>query len=470
MRRIFAILLLFVMVFAMTSCGVEDGNDAFRVGFGRVEITPRESVPLDSYGDAERRWSEGYITKMYSHCVAMTDADGNTLLLMSTDTSWGDFEEEIAQMISEDTGVPRENIIHCGTHTHSGVATSLSKYPAVARYNETYISAVVEAARLAMEDRTAAQLSSASAETQGLVFVRRFYREDGTLVGDNAGAVDKEGKLNTSPIKEYESQVDGQLQMLRITREGKKDILLTNFQCHPHLHGYTYNASAENWGAFREAVEDALDTYCVAFNGAAGNINSHSRISEDMRTDNFRVWGKHLAEYVEDAWQTMTPVETTQVKAARYVYNGEVNHSEDNKLVRAHQVLAEFQKDYDYEKSALMGFPYGINSGHHASSIIYRSGFPEIQKIEIGAYSIGDISFISVPYEMFDTNGMFIKENSPFDMTFICGYWGAQKLNYIPSELGYQNGGYESDNSLFVPGTGEKLADEYLKLLNQLYQ
>ena len=41
---------------------------------------------------------------------------------------------------------------------------------------------------------------------------------------------------------------------------------------------------------------------------------------------------------------------------------------------------------------------------------------------------------------------------------------------YIPSALGYQNGGYEVHQGRFVAGTGEELADIYVQVLQDLWQ
>ncbi len=67
-----------------------------------------------------------------------------------------------------------------------------------------------------------------------------------------------------------------------------------------------------------------------------------------------------------------------------------------------------------------------------------------------------------------DTQGMFIKDNSPFKMTFIMGY--ANDMNfYMPSELSFENGCYEVDNSYYIKGTAEALADRYVAMLNALH-
>ena len=39
----------------------------------------------------------------------------------------------------------------------------------------------------------------------------------------------------------------------------------------------------------------------------------------------------------------------------------------------------------------------------------------------------------------------------------------------IPSQMGYDHGGYSADACAFGPGTGEKLAREYVYMLYELY-
>ena len=68
----------------------------------------------------------------------------------------------------------------------------------------------------------------------------------------------------------------------------------------------------------------------------------------------------------------------------------------------------------------------------------------------------------------FDTNCIFIKDNTPFEMTFVVTYCNGHEC-YIPSQLGFDNGCYEKDNGFFVAGTGEKLADTYVEALKELH-
>jgi hypothetical protein len=81
---------------------------------------------------------------------------------------------------------------------------------------------------------------------------------------------------------------------------------------------------------------------------------------------------------------------------------------------------------------------------------------------------VSSLGFAVVPFEMFDTNGKFVKDNSPFTATFVLTC-ANQHNTYLPSALGFQNGGYEVDQSHYAPGTGEVIADLYVEMLTNLH-
>ena len=68
---------------------------------------------------------------------------------------------------------------------------------------------------------------------------------------------------------------------------------------------------------------------------------------------------------------------------------------------------------------------------------------------------------------MFAPTGIYIKENSPFDMTFIATCTN-DAFGYLPTEKAYSYAAYETYVARFVPGTAEKLADTYLEMLKEL--
>lgn len=88
--------------------------------------------------------------------------------------------------------------------------------------------------------------------------------------------------------------------------------------------------------------------------------------------------------------------------------------------------------------------------------------------LDLNVVSIGDLAFAFVPYEMFDTNGVEIKQGSPFKMTFVLALANQLSIGYLPTKLNFEHGGYAVDICRFVPGVGEELSAAYVKMLNEL--
>ena len=67
---------------------------------------------------------------------------------------------------------------------------------------------------------------------------------------------------------------------------------------------------------------------------------------------------------------------------------------------------------------------------------------------------------------MFDTNGVQVREGSPFKMTFVCSYANGG-FGYVPSAIAYPHGGYEVIISRFCETTGDDFAAEMVRLLKE---
>ena len=84
--------------------------------------------------------------------------------------------------------------------------------------------------------------------------------------------------------------------------------------------------------------------------------------------------------------------------------------------------------------------------------------------MELNAFSVAGIGFTTGTYEMFSSEGAYVRDNSPFSTTFlITGNHG-----YIPNEAAYEYRSYEADTGYYAKGTAEKLAEKYVELLNSL--
>lgn len=442
-------------------------EEKYLAGFGVVNITPDDSVPMGSYGDDLRRFSEGKYTELEARALALSDPEGSGMLIITCDLSWcpGFLAPEIMQTLSRELGLPEKNIILSGAHSHGSVAAGHDHLPEVARYQRKFVNGMVEAGRIAWADRLPGKFYVGSAITERMSFVRRYIMDDGSLCGDNAWGT------GTKAVA-HESQADPELQLLKITREGGKDIILFNFQGHPHLEGKTKMLSAQLPGWTRMEAEARWDVHAMYWNGGAGNLNSHSRIKPENRTKDPKEWARLMVDYAEGALGHLRQASLGPIRVEDMTYSARVNHNYDPYVENAKKVQQYFKDGHTAGETAEYAWTLegGIHSYYHANRIVANSQAPLTKDIYLRAWSMGDIGAVVLPYEFFDTTCMFMKRNSPLRRTFIHGYCYPSYCGYIPSKMGFDNGGYEADNCAFAPGTAEELADLYLKLLEKSIQ
>ncbi len=440
-------------------------NEMLLAGYARVDITPLESVPLGGYGNTSKRMSANVLDPLYLTVLAFTDAAGTTALVMSADLllTLRVLGEPARQAVEAATGVPMDRIIISSTHNHSSPDVGNLAEPSIPRYNRRFTEKAVEAAQAALADRKPVTgMYAAQAMTQGLNFVRRYILEDGTAAGDNYG------HFNLSPIRCHESEADRSLGLVKLTRDGGKDIVLANFQTHPHRNGggRRPDISADIVAPFRDTVEAELDCLCVYLSGAAGNVNPTSRIPEENTMGDHLQQGRSLAKYAIDAAKTFRPLSLGPIAARYRVREFATNHSLDHLVEVAKPIYEAWLEDGDHAAVREKGKPYGINSPYHCSAIVRHSKLPQTLQMPLWTLSVGDVAFVGAAYEMFDSNGMDIKKGSPYGVTFILTNTN-EYCGYMPSALGFQNGGYSVDACNFTAGIGEALTGEFLEMLRQ---
>ena len=436
------------------------------VGYGKVNITPELPLPLGGYGNTETRISEGFLEYSYATCFAVTDKDGNTAILFGLDviSSSNKAFDQAREEISKKYNIPKESIVMSASHNHSAPDLG-SPLPNVAKWIPILTDKLVECADMAMADRAPADLYTTVAQTEGLNFIRRYKVEGDFVVGYISWI-----ELYGYKVIGYESEPDRSLRLLKFDREEKPDILVANFQTHPHRGGSASNKlmTPDLVGIFRQEIEDKLGYNVVYFTGAAGNINPSSLISEHNAAKDYKEQGKLLAKYAIDADGSYEKINGGAVRSTVMTYTGTIDHTEDHLINYAREAQKLWTETNNIQKVAKAYLPFGISGPYHAGAIISKSGMGREQSFDIGAVSFGDVGFAVAPYEMFDTNGTFIKENSPFPVTFVaeCANGGN---GYFPSALAWENGGYEVDTCRYVKGTAEELADGFVSMLTDLY-
>jgi hypothetical protein len=159
-----------------------------------------------------------------------------------------------------------------------------------------------------------------------------------------------------------------------------------------------------------------------------------------------------------------------KVQLLKTIQTEPVNRPNPTLLEHAKEVAAFWKESNDGPASVRLAESYGMNSQYAAMAVIRKSEAPfDSRDVPLYAFSIGDIGFVTAPYEMFDTNAKYVRDFSPFPMTIVSSCTNGS-FSYVPSAYGYWHGCYEADQTWFKPGTGEKFARIYVNMLKKLYE
>lgn len=442
-------------------------TDKLLVGFAQTCITPKESVPLSGYGNSTSRMSTNVLSDLYATGIAVTDADGSTVVLIETDLiavyagTFGSIHRAVAQAVD----LPVERIMVGCTHTHSAPDTEC-EHPSIERYMPYLQEQLIACAKQALADRKPATLSMAETKTKNISFIRHYVLEDGSYKGVNLNV------LSQVPIAFHSSEPDPLMRLIKFEREGGKDIVLINWQCHPHRTGFgKFDLSADIVGVLRDEVEAAWDCSCIYFSGANGNINPLSFDLKENLYEDYLAQGKALAEFALATKDAFAPIESGKVQVLHQVCKEPFYKPDTSMLDVARDIAAYWEKNNDYRGGLAYAESKGMHSQYQALLLLEKSqmacsGVTHID-VDMTVCAFGDIAFVAVPYEMFDTNGKYVREFSPFKATVVASLVN-DCISYVPSAYGYLNDCYEADCTWLTPGAGERLAQLYVKMLEKL--
>jgi len=418
MKRILALFLTVLMLLGTVSCSSEK-SVRLEAGFGRVSVTPAyddsdgQNLLLEPINTNSKTIATSVYNEIYASAIAITDGE-TQILLISADLRDMSVElcSRIAERIEAETGVPKNNVMIAATHNHSAPSLTLYENDQLILYKDYLVETIPQAAVLAMEDLAPATMSVGRAQTPGMNFVRRYIMSDGSLVSI----------VNTNPDLTYvshESEPDTEFQTLRLAREDKKDIILSNWQCHPAAM-YPENTINSDWVHYmREGVEKKHDAFFAFFNGGLGNINHVSRIPGEM------VFGKNAADKstVENLGYGLVSIVNLTLREMQPIEAGRIN------------VKRTYPKD--------------------------TGG-----TVPLFVATIGDFAIAGNPFEMFHQHGEYVKENSPYKMTFFVSLANGAE-GYMPTKEAYARGGYEKDACRYAPFVGDATTKTLLDTLKE---
>lgn len=438
MKRIFTLVLCAVMCLGLfAACGGEEagGNvqnmtfDSFAVGYAKADISPEVNtgVMLVGNNDHTTRLATEILEPLYATCIAFTDTDNTTVLLFCLDlhNTAKPVCDQVREKLTAATGIPGSHIMFNATHTHSGPSQTHTANHTVTQYNEMFVEKCVAIGQEALADRKPAQMYTTFTRPEGMNWVRHYVMLDGTYRGKDMGSV------LTKDIVGHTQKADNLMQLVKFTREGDKDVVMVNWQCHPRQnstvrsdtedHPYT-GVSSSSPGVMCRLLSTKLDCETAFVNGAGGNLNSNSEIPlERLLYNDYIELGTAMAEAAAEAAVNFQLAETGKIQLNENLF-------------------------------VLEG---------------------TIQEIPLYTFGFGDFAMALAPFEIFQQNAIPVRDNSKYKMTFYaqCAN-GSAGMRYLPSQDSWSQQYsicYETGITIHNAGTAEIIQEQLSQMLDQMF-
>lgn len=419
-------------------------KNTFSVGYGRKQLSG--PLPINTWNST----ADVYRDPLYLTCIAFSDGE-STALVMSADVMKVDATafEECARRLGEAFGIERKSIMIHAIHSH--YAPNITR---TCSWAETFFDAAVAVTESALSDLSPARAFAGKGYTDSLTFVRRYLLPDGSWKF-NPSAAD-------NPVR-HESEADNELRTLRFVREGKKDILMTNYQTHYHGGVGKGVITADVFGDFRALAEKELDCNFIYCSGASGNLNFISVIPGERKHPSIGEAAAELLRATRAALDAEESVKTGKLITATTVYKGTVRKDSPERIAQAAEVRAAGR---DSAEGAELVKKYSFVNKYEPGAILYRNTLGDTLDLHFFTVAFGDVAISGVPFEQFDTNAQEVRASSPFKMTFTLSMTN-ESYAYVASALADFHHSYEVATSKFVPGSGTEFAAQQLRLLKK---
>jgi len=367
---------------------------------------------------------------------------------------------DLREAVEKASGIPRNNIAVCCTHTHSGpVTTSIDP-----RWNddyEEYSDYVDSVVRIAVKKIAEAK------ETSFEAMISAGKGICGAKQGVGGNRRDKDGPA------------DPEVFCLGIhDSTGTLRGAIVNYALHPtFLHAESREISADYpayiYNYFKSKSPDIIVGFTI---GAAGNQSSrHFRTSQSF--DEARRAGETIAAEASSVLATSPRLTEPMLTVSSFDFTPPL--TEIPTLAAATADEAEARRAYEEARDAGEAYPYVrtlectlIGAEHRLN--FARSG-PDNKAVaawaspfEAQIMGFGDVHLVFWPGEHFVEYALQLKQESPYPLTVLSTCANGAACGYICTPEAHAEGGYESLWTRYRPETGARLVDATLKTLEGL--
>jgi neutral ceramidase len=401
--------------------------EQMRAGLAKVVITPEQAIWMAGYANRSKP-SEAKFHDLYAKALAITDEDGNRMVLVTADILGftRELSEAIAERAQKQYGLRREQLMLNASHTHTGPvirgnligAYQLDAEQAtrIYEYSQFLQERVLWVIGQALKDMSLAKLSLGHG-TGTFAMNRRAKNAQGAInFGVNqAGVVDQ----------------DVPVLMIETKRDSLRGVVF-GYACHnTTLTGEFYQLSGDYAGFAQAEIEkEHPGTVAMFVMGCGADINPNPRSSLALAQQH----GASLAAVVEQVLKGKLKGFDGKVRMAfervdipfdtpptREEFQQRLNDSNIFKRKHADRMLARLIRDGKLPTQ----YPYPI------------------QVFQIGK----DFTLIGLAGEVVTDYALRLKRELGADGLWVAGYTN-EVMAYIPSARMFSEGGYEVVDSM----------------------
>ncbi|MEW6357311.1 MAG: hypothetical protein AB1696_13355 [Planctomycetota bacterium] len=410
-----------------------------KAGAGVIDITPHIGVSLA--GGLRARKSTGIDTKLYAKSVVL-DSGETAICFISVDLCvlGRDYVEVVTQIIRERTGIPPEHVMVAASHTHAGPYTS-PVFGAEADRDKDYLAIlpryIADSATIAHQRLAPAQIGSASGSEGTSGHYRRVRLKAGHVRNTWM-------KLDPDQVVGPVGEIDPELGVL-LTRDmdGNATTIIYNYTLHANCHNNRALIDGSYPPRVAQLVEGEIGGTVLYTPGACGNINPLGKPDG-------------IARALADEILRVVPKIKTSAKA-------DLRARKENVTLP----LRDFSRCRI--EAIRRDWPEGEDVFTEEWRILHEAGETSVAT-SVQVLAINDTAFVATPGELFVEIGREIKEQSPFERTYVVEL-ANDYVGYIPTRAAFEEGGYEvldARSSKVGPEAGDIVRDACVRLLHEV--
>ena len=459
-------------------------------GAARVDISPKIGVAHAGWGAQTHQVSVGNDMPLYVTAVVVSNDDVE-LAIVDVDIGifTSDQDEMIRGKIADRSGIPFENIRLAYSHTHSGPITF-----------GQWIKEGIDLANEWWDTIPDACVTAVVDAKKNSVPARAGFGRGTCNININRRPARDNGELFTG--RNWDGFVDHDVDVVAIDDADENPIAtIVNYAMHPTIMGHENDWVTPDFpGPMRSVVEHAVGGLCLFLQGASGNQGPVDGFTGDLRV--YRKAGSTLGAEAARVRLGIDPRERRE-KLDQILTSGadlgiyaDVPVSESDETVAVSNVtvnlparevltLEAAQQIFDKHAGELAATRDSGASEQEVRAAVSKVMRANIQlnvarlaakhqqdgSIPITAQSmrIGEAVLVSIPVEPFAELAEGVKKRSPSANTVFSGFSNGH-INYLPTDIAFEEGGYEVGVSVFAPGSADLAIEASLEAIANVFE